>query len=436
MTISNFYVTSSSSPRIAIIGGGAAGFFAAIAAKEQCSAAEVVIFEKGVRPLAKVKITGGGRCNLTNTFANITDLKQAYPRGHQLLKRLFRVFDQQATMKWFESHHVPLTIQENQCVFPRSQSSQSIIDALTLTAQRLGVMVKTSSRVHKIAPVEQEAAAARFALSLAASSQVAHCDAVIVTTGGEPRANAWEWLSELGHEIVAPQPSLFTFNIPSSSLCSLMGTVVPEAVVFIPGTKLRATGDLLVTHWGISGPATLRLSAYAARHLAEREYRFPLSIAWSGETNAAWVAQELQRVGAEGGKQVGTVRPFGLPHRLWKYLLERAEISLERRWAEVGRKGKNRLIELLTNDVYQVEGRSVHKEEFVTAGGVSLTSIDPKTLQSKAVEGLFFAGEVLDIDGITGGFNLQAAWTTGYVAGQQAAHLLSMSMTSKGSASS
>lgn len=399
-------------PRIAIVGGGAAGFFAAIALKETCPSAEVHIFEKGVRPLAKVKVTGGGRCNVTNSFANITDLRQAYPRGAKLLKRLFRFFNHEDTMAWFEGHGVALVTQDDQCVFPRSQQSQSIIDALTITAQRLGVHLHCSKRIAQIVPQS-----GGFDLHIANATSPTRFEAIIVTSGGEPRPMAWEWLAALGHEIVAPRPSLFTFNIADEAFRQLMGTVVENAIVSIPSTKFRATGAVLITHWGVSGPAVLRLSAYAAREVAEREYHFPFSIAWAGETNATVVEAELQRLAQSTQKRVHSLRPFGLPARLWEYLTAKANIPPERRWGEVGRKGMNRLVELLTNDTHAVAGRSVHKEEFVTAGGVALSSIEANTLESKHCPNLFFAGEVLDIDGITGGFNLQAAWTTGFVAG-------------------
>lgn len=399
-------------PSVAIIGGGAAGFFSAIALKENCPSAEVHIFEKGAKPLAKVRVTGGGRCNLTNSFAHIADLKQAYPRGAKLLKRLFRHFNHEDTMAWFEGHGVALVTQDDQCVFPRSQQSQSVIDALTITAQRLGIQCHCAKRVTQIVPQ-----ASGFQLQLSDSDLPQGFDAVIVTTGGEPRTKGWEWLSALGHEIVAPQPSLFTFNIADPNFQQLMGTVVEEVQVGIPATKFRSAGPLLITHWGVSGPSVLKLSAHAAVELANRDYRFPFAIAWSNTTNAEAVMAELQRLAQSTQKLVRSLRPFDLPARLWEYLTTKANIPAERRWGEVGRKTLNRLVELLTNDTYQINGRSVHKEEFVTAGGVALSSIDAKTLESKHCPNLFFAGEVLDIDGITGGFNLQAAWTTAFVAG-------------------
>ena len=249
----------------------------------------------------------------------------------------------------------------------------------------------------------------------------ADADRVIITTGGHPQENAFDYLKHLGHEIVSPIPSLFTFNIPDKSIHELMGTVVENAITTIVGTKMRSEGPLLITHWGMSGPAILRLSSYGARWMAEKNYRFQISVDWVGETNASIVSERLHEAATgNSGKQIGNVRPFGLPSRLWFYLLKRAEIPSERRWGEIGRKNLNKLVETLTNDIYLVEGKSSWREEFVTCGGIALSSIQPNTLESKHVKGLYFAGEVCDVDAVTGGFNLQAAWTMGYVAGTHA----------------
>ena len=403
--------------RIAIIGGGAAGFFAAIRAKETRPDSDVVIYEKGSSPLAKVAVTGGGRCYLTNSFAAIKDLKQAYPRGDKLMKRLFKTFDYHNAYEWFESRGVELVTQDDECVFPRSQSSQSIIDCLTENARRLGVTIITHHALGQIVPRENS-----LPLIFNNGQKEEDADRVIITTGGHPREDAFGYLKDLGHEITPPVPSLFTFNINDKPLRALMGTVVEHAITAIAGTKMRSEGALLITHWGMSGPAILRLSSYGAQWMAERNYRFQIAVNWVGETNASKISEALtETVIRNGVKQMGNMRCFDLPSRLWLHLLKRADIPAEKRWGELGKKGLNKLVEALTNDGYGVEGKSSWRDEFVTCGGVSLASIQPNTLESKHVKGLYFAGEVCDVDAITGCFNLQAAWTMGYVAGSHAA---------------
>ena len=399
--------------RIAIIGGGAAGFFAAIRAKETSPHSDVAIYEKGSRPLAKVAITGGGRCNLTNSFAQVKDLKQVYPRGHQLMKRLFKVFDYRDVYQWFENHGVPLVTQDDECVFPRSQSSQSIIDCLINETRRLGVKIFTHHAFEQFVPQETS-----LHLIFNKGQFETDADRVIITTGGHPHLSAFDNLASLGHEITPPVPSLFTFNVADKDFRALMGTVVEQATATVVGTKMRSQGPLLITHWGMSGPCILRLSSYAAQWSAERQYRFQVAVNWTGESNASIVSEELSDIVVRNGaKQLSNIRPYDLPTRLWNYLLQKNGFPTEKRWNELGRKGLNKLVETLTNDIYQVDGKSNWKEEFVTCGGVALSSINMNTLESKHVSGLYFAGEVTDVDAVTGGFNLQAAWTMGYVAG-------------------
>ncbi|MBM6991928.1 MAG: NAD(P)/FAD-dependent oxidoreductase [Prevotella sp.] len=400
--------------KVAIIGGGAAGFFAAISAKEECPEAEVTIYERGPKVLAKVAITGGGRCNVTNSFEEISDLKQAYPRGHRLMTRLFKQFDHRNLFEWFENRGVALVTQDDQCVFPRSQDSATIIHCLTTEARRLGVIVLTNSHLQEIKPTED----GRFELVFKQGNREL-ADRVGVTTGGMPHTSDALSLRQLGHTVEPPIPSLFTFNIKDRQFLDLMGTVVNPVSVSIPSTKLRAEGPLLVTHWGMSGPAILKLSSHAARHLQERQYNVPLAVNWVNETNREHVAQALSEIAIiNPQKQLGSVRPYNLPARLWQYILAKIDLAEDRRWAELGQKGQNRLVETLTNDIYQVNGKGAFREEFVTCGGVSLADVDSHTLESKRCPHLFFAGEVLDIDAITGGFNLQAAWTTGFVMGK------------------
>lgn len=402
---------------IAIIGGGAAGFMAAIVARRTNPASKVTIFERAQKVLAKVEITGGGRCNVTNSFAAITDMKQAYPRGHKLMKRLMKTFSHEDTYRWFEQYGVPLVTQEDECVFPKAQDSHAIINCLVRQANELGVTICCRHRLVNIHKMEDGRLKLEFENG---SHRVFH--RTIITTGGSPNGRGLQYLAQFGHDIEPPVPSLFTFNIKDRAFCDLMGTVVEPVVTTIPGTKLRAKGPLLVTHWGVSGPAVLKLSSYAARLLAENDYKALLAISWTGELTRQEVEENLLKLQtANPRKQVATLHPFGLPSRLWVYILSKLDIDAVKPWAEIGRKTLNRMIETLVNDQYTIAGKGAFREEFVTCGGVSLSSVNSKTLESKVCPNLFFAGEVLDIDAITGGFNLQAAWTTGVVAGQYAA---------------
>lgn len=379
--------------RTAIIGGGAAGFFTAINLKEMMPQMEVTIFEAASRVLRKVEISGGGRCNCTNSFADITDLSQAYPRGHRLLKRLFKTFDNKDAYAWFERHGVKLITQEDQCVFPASQDAHSIIYCFLNASQKLGIEIRTNQRINSL-------------------NELSDYDFIVFTTGGITSASV---VQSIETEIIKPVPSLFTFNINDKNLHDLMGTVVEHTTVFIPGTKLRAAGPLLITHWGMSGPAILRLSSYAAHELADSNYRMPLNVNWANAKEADTIQELHHIVSAYPLKQIATIRPFSLPSRLWSYLAEKClGERVKYCWKDMSQKELNRLTNTLTNDQYMIEGRSAFKEEFVTCGGISLQAVNPSTLESKNRPGVFFAGEVLDIDGITGGFNFQAAWTTAY----------------------
>ena len=381
--------------KTAIIGGGAAGFFLAVNLKEMMPEMDVTIFERSRRMLTKVEISGGGRCNCTNSFEDVTDLSQVYPRGHRLLKRLFNVFDYQSGYEWFESHGVPLVTQADHCVFPAAQDSHAIINCFLSLARRHHIEIRTNSKVSSLA-------------------DVAGYDFIAVTTGGSPRGEGLRWLAALGHEIESPVPSLFSFAIHDQRLQALMG-LVTETEVLIPCTKLRASGPLLITHWGVSGPAVLKLSSYAARYLAEHDYQSPLSIHWVTLHDQEVAALLSQHAVLQAKKQLTTFNPFGLQQRLWAYLVEKAlGERFHIRWSELNKKDVNRLINLLLNDTCQIAGRAPFKDEFVTCGGISLKAVNPSTLESRHVPRLYFAGEVLDIDGITGGFNFQAAWTTAY----------------------
>ena len=383
--------------RTAIIGGGAAGFFLAVNLKEMVPSMAVTILERSQRVLAKVEVSGGGRCNCTNSFAHVTDLSQVYPRGHRLLKRLFKVFDYRAGYQWFESHGVRLVTQEDDCVFPALQDSHAIINCFLSEAKRHQIEIRMGAKVNAL-------------------DDVTDYDFVAVCTGGSPQASGLQWLADAGHEIVKPVPSLFTLSIADRQLTELMGTVVEPVQVMITGTKFRAEGPLLITHWGVSGPAVLRVSSYGARHLSEADYQVPLSINWTGCKEPEVLEQLQSIVAQQPQKQLQTIAPCGLPARLWSYLLTKTlgERS-KNRWQNLNRKELNRLVNTLTNDVYMTAGRAAFRDEFVTCGGISLADVNPATLESRHVPNLYFAGEVLDIDGITGGFNFQAAWTTAYV---------------------
>ena len=386
--------------KTAIVGGGAAGFFLAINLKEMMPEMDVSIFERGKRVLAKVEISGGGRCNCTNSFASVKDLKLVYPRGHQLMKRLFKVFDYHDAYDWFEHHGVPLVTQDDDCVFPMSQDSHTIIQCFMREARKHNVHIFTEKRIESLEELEE-------------------FDYVAITTGGSPRREGLRWLESSGVKIVPPVPSLFTFNVNDEGLRSLMGTVIENASVMIPATKMKANGALLITHWGMSGPAILKLSSYAARLLHENDYRLPIAVNWTGRQSAE-VMEELMKCMVENAqKQLTNFRPFDLPGRLWNYLLEKSlGARCTNRWGNLNQKELNRLANVLCNDVYQIEGRAAFKDEFVTCGGISLDSVHPQTLECKTRPRLYFAGEILDIDGITGGFNFQAAWTTAYVVAQ------------------
>jgi hypothetical protein len=380
-------------PSVAIIGAGAAGCFCAAELRRRAPELSVTLFEAASKPLAKVSITGGGRCNLTNSFEGIRSLSEAYPRGERIIKRALQAFSQEDTIEWFQSRGVPLVLQPDHCWFPQSQDAMDIVRCLLRALK--GADIRLNSRVDDVRTLLES------------------YNAVVVTTGGAPKG--LPFLDGLGLELVPPVPSLFTFTIPDPALRSLMGLVV-EASIGLAGTSFRADGPLLITDWGLSGPATLKLSSYAARHLAESGYKGTVTVNWLN-ANEARARELLQETASQNPqKQVSTTHL--LQSRLWSHLLTKADLRPDIRWAELGSKGCNRLVAVLTADSYPLAGKSKFREEFVTAGGVALSNINPNTLECKLHPGLYFAGEVLDIDAITGGFNLQAAWSTGYVCAQ------------------
>ena len=418
--------------RVAIIGAGAAGCFCAAQLRAMAPELKVTVFEAGSKPLAKVAITGGGRCNLTNDFEGIRSLADAYPRGERLMKRALRAFSNEDTIAWFTAQGVPCVLQPDHCWFPQSQDAMDIVRAL-LRAMK-GCDVQLNTKVTRIAGDTLGPDGPRYDISVIPSNpsvipsnpsvipsnpsvipseargSYTSYDYVVVTTGGAPKG--LPFLEGLGLELIPPVPSLFTFTVKDASLNALMGLVV-DATVSLAGTPFKADGPLLITDWGLSGPATLKLSAYAARHLAENGYKGTVGINWL-DANENEVRARLQETSARNPQKQLVNTPL-LQQRLWEHLIGRAGLRPDIRWAELGSKGLNRLTAVLTNDTYPVSGKSKFREEFVTAGGVALSNIDINTLESKRYPGLFFAGEILDIDAITGGFNLQAAWSTGYV---------------------
>ena len=378
--------------KTAVVGGGAAGFFLAINLKEMCPQMDVTILEASKRVLAKVEISGGGRCNCTNSFEDVVDLQSVYPRGHRLLKRLFKVFDYRDAYQWFEHRGVKLTTQEDHCVFSQSQDSHTIINLFLNEAHRLDITIKTCCKVNSL-------------------DDLSDYDFIAITTGGMKNSSLFTLHSSL---IIPPVPSLFTFNINDAQLRNLMGTVV-DATAMIPSTKMRASGPLLITHWGMSGPCILRLSSYAARLLSEHQYQMPLSVNWTSLKENEVQEELLAFCRQHAQKQLTTMRPFDLPQRLWSYLTEKALAGRAHApWGSLNQKELNRLTNMLINDTYQIAGRAPFKDEFVTCGGIDLSAVNPSTLESREHPHLYFAGEVLDIDGVTGGFNFQAAWTTAY----------------------
>lgn len=398
--------------RVIIIGGGAAGFFAALSTKQHHPDAEVLLLEKSDKLLSKVRISGGGRCNVTHHQLNTRKLSANYPRGERFLRKAFEHFSVKDTIAWYAQRGVQLKTEADGRMFPDSDDSGTIIRCLMDEVDRSGVRIMRQSGVKAIAVKP----AGGFTLNME-SGGTFEADRVIITTGGHPKPESYGWLKSLGHTIIPPAPSLFTFNMPGEEVRSLMGVVADPVRARIIGTKLESNGPLLITHWGMSGPAVLKLSAWGAREVQGMGYRFTLQLHWLdgiGEegVRTAMARDDLQR------KQAQNANPFAIPRRLWEFLLSKAPIPLEKAWGDVGKKDRNRLVDLLTNDRYSVAGKTTFKEEFVTAGGVSLDEVDPHTLQSRKVPGLYFAGEVLDIDGITGGFNFQAAWTTGFLAGK------------------
>jgi len=398
--------------KVAVIGGGAAGFFATLSVKHNHPQAEVILCEKSNKLLSKVKVSGGGRCNVTHDAMERSYLIEHYPRGRSFLKKAFHQFQVADTIDWFQSRGVELKVEEDGRMFPTTNDSQTIIDCFMSEAEKTGVRILTGITIERLVPEKGR-------WRLIHSEGELKMDKIIVATGGSPKATGFQWLEELSIPIVPPVPSLFTFNLKDKAICALAGVSKSNVDVRIQGTKFQTDGAVLITHWGFSGPAVLKLSAFAARELAERSYTFDVRLRWLGQYDEeTWRQSEEWQDLLASKKQVLNLSPPDVPLRLWDFLLDRVDIHPEKRWIDLSRKEKNRLVNVLTNDVYEAKGKTTFKEEFVTAGGVDLSAINPNTCGCKNHEGLYFAGEVLDIDGVTGGFNFQAAWTTAWIAGQ------------------
>ena len=405
------------SKTLVVIGGGAAGFFCAVNAARLHANLKVIIIEKNNKLLSKVKVSGGGRCNVTHNCFDIVELSKEYPRGEQFLKKAFHWFNAKDTIQWFSERGVELKTEADGRMFPVTNSSQTIIDCLMQEANKYQIEILLSCDVLAVETSHQ-----LFQISLQNRAQKIDADFVCVACGGFPKLSQFDWLVNLGHTIQNPVPSLFTFNIPQNNITQLMGLSVEKAIIKIVGTKLQSQGALLITHWGLSGPAILKLSAFAARELAVKNYSFEILVNWLHQFNEQSLKEEFLLLRQQlSSQKIFSKNPFGLPNRLWEYLLNFSEVNENTRWADLPAKQQNAIIKNLTAQSFLIKGKTTFKEEFVTCGGIALNEVDVNTMQSKKIANVFFAGEVLDIDGITGGFNFQNAWTTGFIAAKSIA---------------
>jgi predicted Rossmann fold flavoprotein len=398
--------------RLIVIGGGAAGIFCAVNAARRAPGLKVLVLEKTGKLLSKVRVSGGGRCNVTHACYDIGEMAKRYPRGGHFVRKAFHRWFTTDTIGWFRERGVELKTEEDGRMFPVSDSSQTIIDCLMKEVNKYGVEIWQHAEVGSA--VVSDGADFRLVLK---DGRVLEADYVCVACGGYAKSEMFEWIRKLGHTIEEPVPSLFTFNMPGDAITGLMGVSVPEAQVKIVGSKLVERGPLLITHWGMSGPVVLRLSAWGARELARGGYKFGIQVNWIPDLTEQAARERMQEMRYErAGQMVGGKNTFGLPQRLWEYFLSVAGIKAGVRWSDLPSREQNKLVNLLCTGSFGVQGKTTFKEEFVTAGGVRLSEVDPSSFQSRKVPGLFFAGETLDVDGITGGYNFQHAWTGGWVA--------------------
>ena len=397
--------------KLIVIGGGAAGFFCAVNAAKMNPLLEVVIVEKTSKLLGKLRISGGGRCNVTHACFSMADMIKKYPRGGAFLKKAFHHFFTTDTIKWFKERGVELKTEVDGRMFPVSNTSQTIVDCLMQEVNKYGVEILMNKEVKAVNKFKE------YWQLLFANDTVMEADFICIASGGYPKSAQFDWLQKIGHSIEIPVPSLFTFNMPGNAINSLMGITVENVTVKVAGTKLVEQGPLLITHWGMSGPVVLKLSAWGARLLASNNYNFTAIVNWLPAYNEQTLKDKFQQVRFDvAAQKICNRNPFGLPQRLWEYLLEQSSINQDIRWADLPSKEQNKLIKLLCTQEFVVNGKTTFKEEFVTAGGIVLNEIDHHTMESKIASNIFFCGEVTDTDGVTGGFNFQNAWTTGYIA--------------------
>jgi len=416
--------------KIVVVGGGAAGFFCAIQIAELQPDWEVVILEKSNKILAKVRVSGGGRCNVTHACPDVEMLLKKYPRGERFLKKAFYQFATKNTIQWFATNGVELHTEKDGRMFPTTNSSDTIIDCFLRKVHQYKIQVLTQHEVVDIQHnniittisneniIKETKSKKDFTIQLQ-GREAMQADAICLATGGMLKSDRLSWLTNFGHSIVAPVPSLFTFNTIDKKITTLMGVAVDKASIQWKGNKNIETGPLLITHWGISGPAAIKLSAWCARAMAETNYEGAIVINWTPSFNESTLKMEWINFRMDFGKrEMGSKNPFDLPQRLWHFLLQESGIAVNTKWADLKSPNQNTLIQLLTRYTLDIKGKTTFKEEFVTCGGVDLAEIDPQTMESKLVPGLHFAGEMMDVDGITGGFNFQHAWTSGWLAAQ------------------
>lgn len=399
--------------RLIVIGGGAAGFFCAVNAARMNPQLSVILLEKSNKLLSKVKISGGGRCNVTHACFDINEMSRRYPRGGNFVKKAFHQFFTTDTLKWFEERGIRIKAESDGRMFPDTDSSQTIIDCLLREAGKYSVDISLNKDVKQL---EQSAAGWLIHCN---NGEVYNADFVCIACGGYPKSSMFEWITSMGHTIQEPTPSLFTFNMPNNNIRELMGVSVDPVRIKIAGTKLVESGPVLITHWGMSGPAVLRLSAWGARELAAMNYQFTVHINWLEklEYNEPRLRDALQQFRTAHATKKIVNHNFGeLPQRLWQYLLQLSGINTDIRFADLLKKNENMLVKNLFDFAANVSSKTTFKEEFVTAGGIQLSEVDVNTMMSKKASGLFFAGEILDVDGVTGGFNFQHAWTSGFIA--------------------
>ncbi len=399
--------------RLVVVGGGAAGFFCAVNAARLYPSLEVMILEKSNHLLSKVRVSGGGRCNVTHACFSIAEMIKKYPRGASFLKKAFHHFFTSDTIAWFKERGVEIKTESDGRMFPVSNTSQTIIDCLMQEANQYGVTILMNREVKEIVKKDNG-----FNL-LFSNHSIIETDFLCIASGGYPKSLQFEWLTKIGHTVESPVPSLFTFNMPGNPITALMGIAVEKVQVKIRGSKLVEDGPMLITHWGMSGPAILKLSAWGARELASKNWQFGIIINWLPIYTEQTLKEKFQQVRFDiAAQKISNRNPFSLPQRLWDYLLQQSGVNENIRWADLPAKEQNKLIKNICAQEFSVNGKTTFKEEFVTSGGISLDEVDHASMQSRIVPNLFFAGEVLNIDGVTGGFNFQNAWTTAWIAAQ------------------